>query len=471
METSQTHGTSSLAPPRDESEVRARARALLTDPDVSRLLNALGADAACCLVGGTVREFVLGLSPADLDIASKLSPDEVRERAASAGIRIVDTGPQHGTVTAVLSERSVEITTFRKPGPREPRGDTIGFADSIEEDLFGRDLTINAMAIEVGTLRLIDPTGGYSDLLRGIARAVGDPAERFTEDPHRILRLVRFGPASGRGVDGPTEHAAKELCASLHQVSPERILAELKRILTADHPANGLRAMRAWGILLELFPELLPMDRLPQNEFHSQDVFEHTMSVIERCPRDAGLRLAALFHDSGKPATLSTGSDGRRHFYEHEILSARIGRQIMERLRCSNEEIARVSTIVRHHMRPIQCGPAGVRRILRDAAEFYADWRTFKYADAPPVYSEEQVRQELEMFDRMVKAEEVRRAAQGSRLAISGNDLIEIGFVPGVALGRFLKECEELVIESPELNTKEELLARARHALSQNLGS
>jgi tRNA nucleotidyltransferase (CCA-adding enzyme) len=116
-------------------------------------------------------------------------------------------------------------------------------------------------------------------------------------------------------------------------------------------------------------------------------------------------------------------------------------------------------------MRPIQCGPAGVRRILRDTGEFYPDWRTFKYADAPPIYSEAQAHQELEVFDQMVAAEEARRAAQGSRLAISGNDLIEIGFVPGVELGRFLKQCEELVIETPELNTKEELLARARIAL------
>lgn len=465
MAISPTPGISSLAPLRDESEVRARARALLADSEISRLLNALGADADCHVVGGTVREFILGLSPVDIDLASRLTPQQVRARASGAGIRIVDTGLQHGTVTAVLSDRSVEITTFRKPGPREPSRANSGFADSIEEDLLGRDLTINAMAISIETLALGDPSGGFADLQAGVARAVGDPAERFAEDPHRILRLVRFGPASGRRVDGPTEQAAKDLCASLRQVSPERILSELKRILTADHPADGLRAMRAWGILLELFPELLPMDRLPQNEFHTQDVFEHTMSVIERCPRDAGLRLAALFHDSGKPATLSTGLDGRRHFYEHEILSTHIGRRIMERLRCSNDEIARVSTIVRHHMRPIQCGPAGVRRILRDTGEFYPDWRTFKYADAPPIYSEAQAHQELEVFDQMVAAEEARRAAQGSRLAISGNDLIEIGFVPGVELGRFLKQCEELVIETPELNTKEELLARARIAL------
>ena len=208
-----------------------------------------------------------------------------------------------------------------------------------------------------------------------------------------------------------------------------------------------------------------------QHEFHTEDVFDHTMTVLARCPPDPMLRLVALFHDAGKPATISTGDDGRRHFYEHEVISESIARVVMERLKFSNDEIDQVTRLVRMHMRPIECGAPGVRRILRDVAPFYPDWRIFKYADAPPVMTETEVQERLGRFDAMVEAERVRVASQGSRLAISGRDLIEIGFPPGVRMGQFLKECEELVIEKPELNERERLLSRAKELLSTTGGA
>jgi tRNA nucleotidyltransferase (CCA-adding enzyme) len=223
--------------------------------------------------------------------------------------------------------------------------------------------------------------------------------------------------------------------------------------------------MLALGLLKLVLPELIPMVGVEQNEFHTEDVFDHTLSVLERCPPNAMLRLIALFHDSGKPATLSVGEDGRRHFYEHETVSERLCLAALERLKFSGEEITHVSRVVRMHMRPIECGPPGIRRILRDVAPYYDDWRTFKYADAPPIMADDMVLQRLSQFDEMVAAELRRREKQGNRLAVRGDDLIALGMKPGAAMGKLLKELEELVIENPDRNTKEELLREAQKRL------
>ncbi len=426
--------------------------------ELAPLLRALGDDADVHMVGGSVREIATGQTPHDLDLASRLSPDEVVSRCGKNDIRVVETGVKHGTVTIVLSSMHVELTTFRHAGPHHENN----FASTIEEDLQGRDFTINAMAVNLKERRFVDTQRGLDDLGNGTLRAVGEPAERFREDPLRLMRMIRFGAAAGRSTDARTESACAELVGLLARISPERINSELKRILISKQPAEGLRAMRRLGILAEVAPELLTMSGVEQNEFHTEDVFEHTLSVIERCPVDVALRLAALFHDSGKPATISTGKDGRRHFYEHEVVSSRIARSVMERLRFSRDETERVTRVVRMHMRPLECGPAGVRRIMRDVDPFYDDWRVFKFADAPPVMSTSEVEASLQRFDQMVLKEHERIAAQGDRLAIGGRDLMEIGFEPGVAMGDFLRGCEELVIENPDLNTREGLLERAR---------
>jgi tRNA nucleotidyltransferase (CCA-adding enzyme) len=443
------------------TELGAASRALAEGPRLAPIVLALGSDADVHLVGGAVRDLALGAAASDIDIASRLLPEEAALRCVRSGLKVVETGLKHGTITIVHEGEHIELTTFRQPNPHHVNK----YALSITEDLGGRDFTINALAVSLSSYALVDPFLGLSDLASRTLRCVGDASQRFNEDPLRLLRMIRFGVAAGRTVTPQTLEAAQRHAERILEVSPERVQVELKRILVTAHPAAAIRQMLALGLLKLVLPELIPMVGVEQNEFHTEDVFDHTLSVLERCPPNAMLRLIALFHDSGKPATLSVGEDGRRHFYEHETVSERLCLAALERLKFSGEEITHVSRVVRMHMRPIECGPPGIRRILRDVAPYYDDWRTFKYADAPPIMADDMVLQRLSQFDEMVAAELRRREKQGNRLAVRGDDLIALGMKPGAAMGKLLKELEELVIENPDRNTKEELLREAQKRL------
>ena len=453
MVKSQKHGKSSsvLLPAR---EACRRLSALCDSPPLYPVISGLSPVTILYLVGGTVRDVLSGIEETDFDLASPLHPAEVAAHLEASGIKVVETGMRHGTVTAVIGSEHIEITTFRKPGK-----DAQCFSLSIQEDLGARDFTINAIAFDIRKHTLIDPYGGVEDLRLGLVRAVGMAAERFSEDALRILRLLRFGPASGRSIDAMTLDAARTYASQLALVSPERVREELLHLLNSAHPAEALRMLPQLGIMGIILPELVPCVGFDQNRFHTQDVFEHTLSVIERCPAEGLLRFAALFHDAGKPHTLSTDENGDRHFYEHEVVSARICKAAMRRLRFSHAQIREVVTLVGYHMRPVECGPAGVRRLMRDLGPYFDSWRIFKYADATPTMADTDVREKLLQFDKLV-LQEVERQKKSERhgLAVTGHDLLRLGFQPGPQMGEVLRQLEELVIEQPELNTKQQLL-------------
>lgn len=458
MATSPTPGTPS-SPSGAREHAIAALRALCAQPPLAPLISALGADAELHVVGGTVRDVLASLTPADLDLATKLSASEVSARLTSAGIRTIETGIAHGTLTALVERTPIEITTFRKPGVRTQHE----FAETVEEDLGGRDFTINAVAYAIARETLIDPYDGVSHLLSNELVAVGDAATRFQEDPLRILRMLRFGPAAERRVRRETRDAARALAALLGQVSVERIQHELVRILLGGAAGAALREALELGILAHILPEVLPSVDFPQNEFHTEDVFEHTLTVVDRAERTRAVRLAALFHDLGKPASLSIGEDGRRHFYRHEVLSAEIARRVMERLRFSREETSQVQQLVALHMRPIECGPAGARRLLRELEENFDAWRALKIADAPPRMEEQDFHTRLAAFDAMVARE--RNRTQGSvfeKLAVNGDDILALGVPAGPQVGKLLRALQDEVIEHPEHNERERLLTLAK---------
>ena len=438
----------------------ARLLRLASTAPVQCLLQYLGSHASLHLVGGTVREAFIqgGAEQPDLDIACAYPPEKTHHLLEAQGIRVIDTGIRHGTLTALVQGQSVEITTFRKPGARNQAV----YSESIAEDLQGRDFTMNAMAWDLNSNTLLDPHGGYQDLKHQCARAVGTAKERFLEDPLRILRLVRFGPARGFSVDPATAQAAQACLEQLSLVSVERVRVELEKILCSVSPAQALRTMQAWGLLSRILPELDAAVGCVQNRFHTEDVFSHTLSVVQATEPDLILRLTALFHDAGKPATLSVGADGERHFYEHEVLSESLCVQAMQRLKFSNDQIQQVRTLVRLHMRPVECGPAGIRRLMRDLGPLFSKWREFKVADAPPVMPLSEVQARMHHFDSLVTAEK-QRIAQGQRQrpAVNGDDLIALGFVPGPLLGRALRQLEELVLEDPACNIRDVLLKKA----------
>ena len=429
------------------------------------LYEILGAESELFLVGGSVRDLLLGKDECDLDLATALLPEQIKKLLNNANIKVVETGIEHGTLTAVIEHNNIEITTFREPSSRKESR----FSNDIETDLSGRDFTINAIAYSLNTDQLIDPFSGIKDLTDANLKAVGNPSERFEEDPQRILRMFRFGPAEGREIDSDTLTAASKLVPKLSNVAIERITSEFEKILTSPFPEKALRGMHDRKVLELFIPEILPAIGCEQNEFHTEDVFDHTLTVISRAEPTVIQRLSALFHDLGKPSTLSVGEDGRRHFYRHEMVSTDITKKVMKRLKFSKELTRSVMMIVQYHMRPLKCGPSAVRRLMRDLGDLFDEWRLFKIADKSPIMTDGEFQQELAAFDALVNEELERlKEPEYGRLQITGDDLISLGMPPGRELGLVLKTLEEMVIEDPALNDTATLRKRALDLISKN---
>lgn len=432
-------------------------RAAVDDSGIQRLFSVLGNDSGLALVGGSVRELLSQQAATDFDLAIRLHPDRVKSLLEQVGIRVIETGIEHGTVLAVLDHKHYEITTYRVPGPRVGNR----YSETLETDLSGRDFTINAIAYDLASQRFVDPFLGAEDLKKGILRCVGSAEERFKEDPLRILRAVRFGPASGRTIHSETEKAAILLHDLLSSISIERIRNEFEKILMSSHPAQGLRALARMQLLPQTIPELQQTIGVEQNDYHVHDVFEHTLSVIENSPADRILRLTALFHDLGKPATLSIGDDGQRHFYLHEKVSTTICHDVMKRMRYSQSDIDTVSLLVATHMRPLSCGPQGVRRLMRDLGPHLESWFQFKFADRPPRGDPGEFEAGVAHFTALLDAEKNRVVGSVySSLAISGEDVLKSGVAEGPAIGKILKSLNDEVLDDPEKNTRDYLLNR-----------
>lgn len=460
METCPPPGKIFSTPTIGADEARSTLESICQSVFVSQLHELLGASSNLSLVGGTVRDVLLGDVPADLDLASAFLPNEVEKKLTGSPFRVIRSGLSHGTVLLLHREgKQAELTTFRKPGPR----DTTEFSETLEEDLSGRDFTINAIAFHCDSLNVVDPFRGQYDLEKNILRAVGEAEDRFNEDPLRILRMIRFGTAEGRTIDSQTLEVARSKVPLLEKISPERVRDEVFKTLLAPFASQALRQYLNLGVFEVVLPEILPSVSFEQNRFHSEDVFEHTLSVLEKTPLDLVLRLAALFHDLGKPHTLTVDGDGERHFYKHEHVSEEIALAVMERFHSPRDETRSVGLLVRHHMRPLDCGEAGVRRILRDLGTEFERWLLFKRADSPPLMPEEEFEAMFSRFREMVETER-RRSLQPAygKLAVDGNDLISLGLSPGPTIGRILSQLEEIVIEDPTRNTQEELLRIVR---------
>lgn len=447
------------------TELEDKLARLCKQEPVRALVAALGLGASTHLVGGTVRDLAQDREHFDLDLATVLEPDEIASRLNDHGVRVIETGIEHGTVTALLDETPVELTTFRRPGPRSSGR----FSKSIETDLKGRDFTINAIAFDIERSKIIDPLDGLSDLRNSLVRAVGSARIRFQEDPLRILRMIRFGPAEGRTLDEPTAAAAKASAIALGEVSAERLRQELDRILLSPFPRQAFETIRDLDLLPKLFPELSAAVGCEQNEFHVEDVYNHLLTVVERCEPNLVLRWSALLHDIGKPYTVTVDEEGRRHFYRHEVKSSDLAHRIAKRLRFSKQMARSITELVRLHMRPLDCGPPGVRRIIRDLGPLFPLWRMLKVADKPPVLSDEKFQSQLDSFDALVASETARlHDLENRSLVVTGDDLIALGFEEGPFLGEVLDELEERVLDDPSENERDLLLSLAKERLEHS---
>lgn len=324
------------------------------------------------MVGGCVRDQLLGREISDLDLATDATPEEVKAFASFANPdSLYLVGQKFGTVGLVFGKIKVEITTFRteryQPLSRWP---DVTFSGTLEGDLKRRDFTVNAMAQDPLTGEIVDPNGGREDLEHHVIRAVGKPAERFTEDPLRLLRAVRFASQLGFTLEERTSEAIREKAAMISNVSAERIGEEMGRILLAPHPAHGLQQARDLGLLAQILPELLAMESVPQGPYGPRDALAHSLAALEGVRPLFDLRWAALLHDIGKPATYFGDQTGI-HFYNHQVVGAELASTILSRLRLDRRTTSTVVKLVHMHMRPLQYegswSDGAVRRLMVDA--------------------------------------------------------------------------------------------------------
>ena len=381
------------------------------------------------LVGGSVRDLILGRPTHDLDFTTDATPEQTRDLLETAQpTAVYSIGEKFGTIGATFDDRVVEVTTFRteryQPGSRKPE---VRYGQSLAEDLARRDFTINAIARDLIRGELIDPFHGLADLRAGLVRAVGVPAERFAEDPLRLLRAVRFVAQLGFDLDPTTRAAIKQCADSLRQVSRERILEEMNRLLVAPYAARGLRLLADLGLLDVFLPEVVDLRRTTQGK-RSKDVFEHTLKVIERTGPDLVLRWAALLHDIGKPRTI-VQTDGEIHFPAHELVGERLSGEILTRLRADSHLTARVSRLAGMHMRANQYETdwtdGAVRRLMRDIGPDLelllglssADVTSYRQAKVEAAVGRvRRLRERIAHLEEQARTEEIRSPLDGTEL-------------------------------------------------------
>lgn len=418
---------------------------------------------AAYAVGGCVRDARMGRSPGDYDLATAALPQETER--VFAGEKRIETGIRHGTVTVLLGGMALEITTFRVDGTYSDsrRPDSVAFTPSLPEDLRRRDFTVNAMAYSPGE-GYVDPFGGAEDIQNRVIRCVGDPEERFREDALRVLRALRFASVLEFQIEPATAAALRRQAPSLERVSPERVSAELTKLLLGPGARGVL--LEYSDVLRAVLPELWPMVGFDQrNRHHIYDVWEHSAVTVENVPPDRVLRWAALLHDSGKPACFTLDEAGEGHFYGHPAESARIAEEVLRRLRFDNATRERIVTLVRQHDRQMEdTDPAVKRALSRLGEETYFQLLELKRGDN--LAQSPEFRGRLELCHRL-EARARALLAQGScfslrDLAVKGGDLLAAGMKPGPELGETLDWLLDAVLEGRCDNDKAALLALAK---------
>jgi putative nucleotidyltransferase with HDIG domain len=441
-------------------------------PAVRGLMDELrGSGHDAYVVGGSVRDHLLGREPGDWDLTTDATPDELRAVFPDARYE-----NRFGTVVVARDGIEHEITTYRSERgyADHRRPDVVDFGTTLVEDLARRDFTVNAMAWGVaagapadGPGTLVDPFDGRRDLAAGRIRAVGDPDARFTEDALRMLRAVRLAATLDFRIDPETRAGIVRRAPDAALLSGERVGAEVQRTLLAPRPSIGLRQLEETGLLAVVLPELALQPGIPQAKVVGEDLWDHTLGATDAASAGIVPRFAALLHDVGKPATFA---DGR--FFHHDVVGARMADEILDRLRLPRETRERVVRLVRHHMFSYEPGwsDAAVRRLIgRVGPDLLEDLFDLRAADDvgsglpadPPALVE--LRQRCR--DQLAANVPLRRAD----LAIDGRDLMAgLRLAPGPRLGHILDRLVVRVVDDPALNTRPALLALAR-AIDRNL--
>ena len=415
------------------------------------------------IVGGAVRDYLLGRPNSDYDFCTDAKPEEVIPMFR----RVIPTGIKHGTVTVLFKGESFEVTTFRTEGAysdqRHP--DSVTFVTDLTEDLSRRDFTVNAFAADCLDGSIIDLFDGMKDLKSKTIRAIGIPRERFEEDALRLMRLARFCSKLGFEPDSETKQAASQLSASITNVSQERIYDELSKILMTEKPTVGLRLLEDIGVLEHILPELTECRRIEQTKVGATDVLEHIYNTVDAAAHfrySYNVRLAALLHDIAKPQTMVINPYGIMRFYGHDIKSAQMARVVMRRLKCSNQLTDTVCNLIENHMvkySPNWTDGAVKRFIKRVGKENINELFELQWCDQIASEGKSKV-EEYDPFIRRIKELE-NQPMSVRELAVSGDDLAQAGIPKSKVMGDILDELLEMVIDYPSLNEKETLINQA----------
>ncbi len=430
-----------------------------------------GAGGRVWLVGGALRDELLGRPVGELDLATNLHPDRVLALFPGS----LDVGARFGTVMVRLGGESFEVTTLRGEGTYSDgrRPDEVRFGLDIEEDLARRDFTVNALARELPDGELIDPFGGRADLAKGILRTVGNPDERLAEDGLRAYRACRFAATLGFEVEPKLLRAIRRNAAVARGVAWERIGAELIKAMTAPRPSVTFELLRGTGLLEHCLPELAACYGVTQNRYHELDVFDHSLRACDLAPAEKPVvRWAALLHDVAKPETKQ--AKGRDFvFYGHDERSAETADRAMRRLTLPRELRERACLLIKNHMflYSPEWTDAAVRRFVRRVGPGnVADFFDLVIADRLAHRREETFQLPADISELMERIEGLGAAGAAltvADLAVTGGDILALSDRgPGRWVGEILDRLVEEVLERPELNEREALLARAREFLS-----
>lgn len=412
-------------------------------------------------VGGCVRDFLMGRPCDDMDITTSARPAETEKILNDHHIKFIETGLKHGTITAVTTDGSFEITTYRTDGVykdnRHP--EHVEFVTDIKEDLSRRDFTINAMAYN-DRVGIVDLFGGRDDLDKKIIRAVGDPDKRFKEDALRIMRAIRFASVLSFDIETQTKKAIFNNKNLLKNVSYERIFVELSKLLLGENVFDVLMEYRE--IIGVVIPELQAIFHIPQNtKWHIYDVWEHTCKSVEAAPKDLALRLTMLLHDIGKAYSKTTDENGTDHFKGHQKISAEYTKAVLKRLKVPNEIYDRVMFLVPIHDMHIGTDRKRIKKWLSKVGEDgLRDLIEVKRADKL-AQNPEMTERELSNLD--VTQKELDRIIQEGEpftvkaLAVNGYDLISLGY-RGTEIGEKLAFLLQKVIDGELENDKESLM-------------
>lgn len=419
------------------------------------------------IVGGCVRDGIMGKTAHDYDITTSAEPRET-ERVFS-DCRVVETGIKHGTVTVLFKGMSVEITTFRVDGdyPDGRHPSEVSFSRNLEDDLARRDFTMNAIAYSPRR-GIIDIYGGEADINARVIRCVGEPEKRFSEDALRVMRALRFSSVLGFDIEENTKSAIFLKKETLAKVSKERIFSELKQLLCGGNVKKVLLEYRE--VFAEIIPEIQEMfDYDQHSKYHNSMLFEHTARAVEAAPAREKMRLAMFFHDIGKPACRTTDENGEGHYYGHAAKSAEFADKILRELKCDNALRVRVCEIIKYHDIPIELSHRAIKRQLSKlGGELFCDVMEAHIADDSAkqpftLARTETARQAIRIAEEIAQE---KPCLDLKALAVNGGDLKEI-MEPSPMMGEILGELLSEVVDGTLENDKAALMARAEELFTK----